>query len=290
MIAFVGSVFSPAYAAARARAPEPGQTDPLAFCALNVAFTSPEGGAWVMHEGLVADRRRDTLALGASTLHANTDGLTIALDVPRTRFGGGAGARLRGTVRLDPAFVDGNPVLLAPGQRWFPIAPRARATVRLEAPGGRFDGHGYHDANAGDAPLEAAFDAWQWLRWPTADGACVRYRGALSGGGAFETALHWDAAGRRSPLPEAPWRPVRRAFWRVPRALPADLGARPRVKTLLDAPFYTRSLVLGADGRPAVHESVDLKRFRRPWVRGLLGWRTHLEPVAAAPARLEVTP
>jgi carotenoid 1,2-hydratase len=280
----VGSVFSPTYASARARGP----ADPLAFCALNVAFTGPAGGAWVMHEGLVADRRRDILRLGSSTLRATADGLEVELDVPRTRFGGGAGAALSGQVRLSPAFVDGAPVDLAPGQPWFPVAPRARASVALETPGGRFDGHGYHDANAGDAPLETAFDRWQWLRWPTADGAGVRYRGDLAGGGTFETALAWDAAGRRTVLPASGWRPVRRAFWRVPRDLPGDLGAGPRVQTLLDAPFYTRSLVHSAVGAPALHESVDLTRFRRPWVRGLLGWRTRTEPTPRGPLPLSL--
>jgi carotenoid 1,2-hydratase len=47
-------------------------------------------------------------------------------------------------------------------------------------------------------------------------------------------------------------------------------------RTLEDTPFYARSLVrkrlLGSNAL-AVHESLDLDRFRQPWVQCLLPFR-----------------
>lgn len=274
----MGSVFSPAYAAARARGP----ASPLDFCAVNVALHGPGGDAWVMHEGLAAARERDTLALGASSITATPDGLSIELNVPRTRFFGRADTRaVKGRIRLSGLVFDGEPVTLAPGQTWSPVCPKARISVDLQDPALRFEGTAYHDANTGDAPLERAFERWQWLRWATPDAASVRYAGERADGSHFDHGLTWDATGRRSTLPDVEWHHAPRPLWGVRRALPADLGTAPRLRTLLDAPFYNRTLVTAGDAR-AMHESVDLARFRRPFTQYLLGFKTHRE-VARAP-------
>jgi carotenoid 1,2-hydratase len=52
-------------------------------------------------------------------------------------------------------------------------------------------------------------------------------------------------------------------------------GAR-IVRTLEDAPFYSRSLLdtrLLGSSAPAIHESLDLDRFRARWVQCLLPFR-----------------
>jgi carotenoid 1,2-hydratase len=263
-------VFSPAYAAARARGP----ASPLHFCAVNVALHGPGADAWVMHEGLSPTRERDLLALGESTMRVTPDGLDIELNVPRTRFFGRADTRaVKGRIRLTGLVIDGDPVALAPGQRWSPVCPKARVSVDLQDPALRFEGTAYHDANTGDAPLERAFERWQWLRWSTPDAASVRYAGERADGGRFDHGLTWDAAGRRTALPDVEWHRAARPLWGVPRALPADLGERPHLRTLLDAPFYNRTLVTAGDAR-AMHESVDLARFRRPFTQYLLGFKT----------------
>ena len=65
--------------------------------------------------------------------------------------------------------------------------------------------------------------------------------------------------------------------WRVPRRTRADAGHGARVvQTLEDAPFYSRSLLdtrLLGRVAPAIHESLDLDRFRSRWVQCLLPFR-----------------
>ena len=235
-----------------------------------------------MREGLRPAATRDRLALGDSDLTADADALTVTLDTPRTRFFGRPSRdRLRGRIVLHPAFVDGAPVPLATGHAWFPVAPCARVEVELQTPALRFSGTGYHDANTGDAPLEHAFERWQWLRWGDRDGARVRYAGLRADGTSFDHGLDWDRAGRRHEASPVPWNASASSRWGIRRDVPADLcrdpETAPRLRTLLDAPFYNRTLVESPTGIRAIHESVDLVRFRTRWVRALLGFRTHTE-------------
>lgn len=278
VIAFLGSVFSPTYAGASAAAASPGERpDPLAHCALNVALESPEGTAWVQCEGLPATRTADRLMLGDSVISAWPGGLEIDLRVPVTRFFGRPGEMLEGRVTLHPAFTDGAGLLLAPGQPWHPVVPRGHAQVSLTRGGGapiRFEGAAYHDANLGDAPLAQAFRRWAWARWPTAEGgARVAYRGERADGGRFDVSLAWDAAGRRRTLDPGAWRLLWPTGWGLSRPAPAEAltEADGLPRTLLDAPFYVRTLLPGG----GVNESVDLLRFNTKWVRHLLGYRTH---------------
>lgn len=65
--------------------------------------------------------------------------------------------------------------------------------------------------------------------------------------------------------------------WGVRRNTRADAeyGARV-IDTLENAPFYSRSLLethLGGVSRPAIHESLNLDRFRSRWVQCLLPFR-----------------
>ena len=67
-----------------------------------------------------------------------------------------------------------------------------------------------------------------------------------------------------------------RAGWGVARTTRADAGGASLVRTLVDAPFYARSLVASCTLRErvtAVHESLSLDRFNAPWVRALLPFR-----------------
>ena len=85
IIAFIGSVFSPYYAWARAR----GTGDPLNHCAVNVALYGRDRKRWAMTErgrGHVG-RASSSLAIGPSLLTWDGDALTI-----RHRRGDGAGA------------------------------------------------------------------------------------------------------------------------------------------------------------------------------------------------------
>ena len=66
-------------------------------------------------------------------------------------------------------------------------------------------------------------------------------------------------------------------MWGVGRGTRSEDPTSARVvKTLLDAPFYARSVIatrlLGQDVQ-AIHESVSLDRFRNPIIQTFLPWR-----------------
>ena len=57
----------------------------------------------------------------------------------------------------------------------------------------------------------------------------------------------------------------------------ADAGFRPRQRlAMLEAPFYSRSVVetqLNGELSQGVHEMLDLRRFRQPWLKPMLALR-----------------
>ena len=279
LIAFIGSVFSPYYAWARRR----GDPTPLNHCALNVALYGPRASRWSMTERGFARVARETsvLGIGPSSLRWIDDGMTIDIDevcapIPR---------RIRGRIRLLPsALGDRSFTLDASGRhRWTPFAPCARIDVRLEEPALRWSGIAYFDSNSGAEPLEDAFQHWTWSRASVPGGTVVLYDIQARCGAptadvpARALALHFgpDASARAIEPPPEVRLPT--TGWRVARRTRADPGYRARViRTLEDAPFYSRSLLdtrlLGSDA-PAIHESLDLDRFRARWVQCLLPFR-----------------
>lgn len=272
VIGFVGSVFSPYYALARARGG--GAADPENHVALNVALYGPRS-AWAMTErgrrALV--RTADRFVVGPSSLAWDGTALTVRFDersapIPR---------RLAGTIRLLPEAVGAEGFVLdqAGMHRWTPLAPRARVEVRLEAPALAWSGHGYLDTNAGDEPLERGFSRWDWARAESGGQAAILYDALRRDGSRLALALRARAGGtlERVDLPQAtPLRPT--PLWRIRRAAH---GEAPRlVATLEDTPFYARSCVrmrLFGDEAAAVHESLDLDRFSTRWVKALLPFR-----------------
>ncbi len=276
----LGSVFSPYYARARAAGP----ADPLDHAAMNVALYRRGSRVWSLNERGRREVHRDaaSLTLGASTVRWERDALVVSLHerttpfLPARVFGD---ARVVGTVRLCPrARVDVAHALDREGlHRWWPVAPLARVEVELAEPRLRWSGHGYHDANAGDGPLEETFLAWDWARAATPDGAAIVYDAVTLDGRRAPHARRVTLDGRVEPL-EAPVRaPLAPTAWGLARATRADQGRARVQRTLEDTPFYARSVLstrlLGHDV-PAVHESLDLARFARPWVQALLPFRT----------------
>ncbi len=154
----LGSVFSPFYAKARAAG---APVDPLDHCALNVALYTPRGKVWSLDE---RDRSRvhrtaSSLTLGASTVSWEGDALVFRIHERTTPF---LTARplgdspVVGVVRVhprvridDPYALDGDGAHL-----WWSAAPLCRVEVDFDEPALRWKGDGYHDANAGDGPLE----------------------------------------------------------------------------------------------------------------------------------------
>lgn len=268
LIAMLGSVFSPGYARARKRGP----TDPLEFCAINIAVYGARK-RWVMTEHADVERSAEHLRIGGTTVRYEGADLLVEFDERCSPFGGA----LTGSVRVTP-IVAGNLChqLDAAGRhRWWPIAPIARATVDLGDV--QFEGQAYHDINAGDRPLEVDFRYWDWSRG--ADGT-VLYDVIQRDGPPIQFGVRFTPDGAE-PVDCATAVDLKPGGWGVRRgtrsAVPIAL-----LKTLEDTPFYTRSWLRRdtADGPVHVmHESLDLDRFDRAWVRFLLpfkmrgGWR-----------------
>lgn len=295
VIAFIGSVFSPYYARARARQPGADAGD---YCAFNVALYSTGDASkaprrWSMTErGRAAvARSAQRLAIGRSSLGADRAGLVLQIDETTCPWP----SPLRGTIRLRPAaFASTVHRLDANGRhRWQPLAPQAPVEVDFEQPALHWRGHGYFDTNDGDEPLEDAFDGWHWSRTVGADhaaGTVVHYDVAPRAGGRHVIALRYEADGQCRRLEPSLLQPLDPTGWRLARAVRSEAGGAPSaprlMRTLEDTPFYSRSLVaVRAEGRHcmAMHESLSLARFRAPWVRWLLPFRMPRHPHGPPP-------
>lgn len=273
VIAFIGSVFSPYYAAARRR----GATDPRAHCAINVALYGEGGHRWAMTERSAAalTRTATTLQIGPSSMTADANGLTLHINEVTVPWP----SRIRGTITLR-APLHGHHVEsldVAGRHRWRPIAPHARVEVRLTQPERSWSGHGYFDSNAGDAPLERDFREWHWSRANAGDASLVLYDVARRDGSALALCLRCAADGSVTPIEAPPNVTLPPSRWGITRTTHADTQDSARVVQVLeDGPFYARAVLASQlHGRPvvAVHESLSLDRFRARWVQALLPFR-----------------
>ncbi len=266
----LGSVFSPYYAWA-------GRTDPLDHCALNVAFYGAAGHRWALTERGRRSVSRDAvrLSIGPSSIGWEGDALVVRID--ETTFP--VPSRLRGTVRLHPLLrADHVELLDGPARhRWWPVAPLARVEVEMERPALRWSGAGYHDANAGEEPLETGFAEWDWSRGALGDEAAVLYDLRRRDGSERALALRFRTDGRVEHLEPLPRAALPRTRWRIRRRTQSEAGHAARVRqTLEDTPFYARSVVetqLLGRTVTTMHESLDLDRFSANWVRLLLPFR-----------------
>lgn len=187
-------------------------------------------------------------------------------------------SRVRGTITLTPEAMTGVEARLTPdgSHIWRPFAPIARVKVDLTQ-GHRWEGHGYWDANFGTAALEADFRFWTWGRFPLQDRTVCFYDATRRDGSTLELGVEVDRRGEVHEIKPPPLTPFRRSLWAVRRETRADPGFHPGQKmSLLDAPFYSRSLVetrIGGETSVGVHEALDLVRYRQPWLKPMIAVR-----------------
>jgi carotenoid 1,2-hydratase len=233
---------------------------------------------WALTERGRGDLERSAAALrlGPSSLSWEADALTFRIDEVTAPLP----SRIRGQVRLYPTAIAACLLALdAEGRHhWQPIAPRAQVEVELDQPGLRWTGVGYLDSNRGDAPIEQAFKGWHWSRSCLAGGdTVVLYDVARRAGDECNLALRFDARGGCHDFAAPPRVSLPRTLWGIARATRAEVGkSAPVIQTMEDTPFYARSMLstrLFGEPVTAVHESLDLDRFRTPWVRALLPFR-----------------
>ena len=270
VIAFIGSVFSPYYFAARRR----GLGDPLNHCSINVALYGRKR-AWAMTERGRAAVARDaaSFTVGPSSLAWDGACLTIKFDEITVPIP----TRLRGTVRVHAeALASESFAIDAAGRHiWRPVAPRARIEAELQSPALRWSGDGYFDSNSGSEPLEKAFASWHWSRASLARGAAVLYETQPLQGPPVSLALRFGADGRAASFAPPPLAPLPGTLWRIRRQTRSEAPAT-ALSTLEDTPFYARSkLSAHLLGEPvtAMHESLSLTRFKTRLVQGMLPFR-----------------
>jgi carotenoid 1,2-hydratase len=271
VIAMIGNPFSPWYARAR----EQGPASPLAFSAMNVCVYGPRSRMWALTERHLDAGSRDGrgVSMGASRMEWVESSLVVRLDevsTPRKR-------PIRGRLRFEPLLHANASVWLDAQHRhtWWPVAPRGRIIVDLEEPRLRFTGTGYHDANAGEIPLEHTFSRWSWSRGDWNERVLVTYDVVERDGALRARAWMVGDAGDLTPI-DAPRVTLPPSRWfRVGRDGRSEAGVRV-LRELEDTPFYARALVqtrLHGQDVAAMHETVSFDRFRARWVRALLGYR-----------------
>ncbi len=244
---------------------------------MNVVLYQRRGGRWAMTER-GADRLSRTakhLQIGNSVMQWENGTLTAEIDeisVPVPR-------RIRGRLTLSPLAVHTKQFNLdtAGRHRWQPIAPMARIKIEFQNPNLSWQGNAYFDSNDGDAPLATDFMSWQWSRANGKSAATIFYSAKRRDGTCLLLGLEAQADGRLEHVRPPAEQPLPNTVWRVARSTHSDTGYKPMVlKTLEDAPFYNRSIIRAqANGKifDAVHESLDLNRFGKPWVKLLLPFR-----------------
>ena len=271
IIAFLGSVFSPYYAWAR----RGGGGDPMNHCSVHVSLHGPRGNRWAFTERgrKAVEREAHWLRIGPSALTWTGTSLRIDID----EWTAYAPTRIRGSVTVHPAALTQHVVQLdaAGRHRWRPLAPRSRVVVSLLHPEARWTGDGYFDTNAGDAPLEHDFSHWHWSCARLRQGSAILYDVTRRDGTRLPVSLGIDLAGTVTEHPAPPVVALAPTRWRVPRETRTD-GAARVTRTLLDSPFYARSvLATQMLGEPAVavHESLSMDRFSAGWVQAMLPFR-----------------
>ena len=167
---------------------------------------------------------------------------------------------------------------------WRPFAPTARIDVDL-GKGWQWSGPGYFDPNFGTRARDPDLDSGTWGRFPVEDGSVCFYDAVRRDGSDLAVGVGFAADGSRIDVEMPPKGRVSRSLWAVRRETRADDGFRPhQTKSMLDAPFYTRSVVrtkINGHETEGVHEALDLNRFRGPWLMPMLavrvprraGWR-----------------
>jgi len=187
-------------------------------------------------------------------------------------------SRVRGQITVTPSAITDRELLLDPKGThvWRPFAPTSRIEVDL-GPGWQFTGHGYFDANFGTRALEQDFSFWTWGRFPLHDGSACFYDATRRDGTELAVGVQFAHDGSVQDIAVPPRAPFKRSLWQVRRETRADPGHTPRqVKAMLDAPFYSRSVVqtrINGELTTGVHEALDLNRFSNPLLKPMLALR-----------------
>ena len=270
VIFLLGSLFSPRYVARR-------RALPLEHCAVNFAlYVGGKRRQWVLTEYPTATQSGGVLSIGRSSFRVGSDG-TVEIEV-RERLAP-VGGETRAQIVLRPTAPGLGEVPLLPDRShtWEPRAPRCQAELRLPLLGQALQGHGYHDANAGESPLGSTLPSWSWTRVHAPDQTAIDFRLPDGERLTVRSGLHGTSL-LRGPAP-APGEMATSWGLRVPRTLSAG-GLEVLAPDLVESsPFYARQVGRAGDLH-AIGEVADFRRFRSPLVRWMAHFRTRVERAA----------
>ncbi|MFP7672402.1 carotenoid 1,2-hydratase [Marivita sp. S0852] len=270
VIGFIGSVFSPWYRWS-------GRKNPEDHVCINVATYGPGGRFTMTDRGQPALRQTtDSFTVGPSSMQWIDGKLIIEVNEVSSPP---IISRVRGTITVTPSAITQVELpLTADGAHiWRPFGPVSDISVDLEAPGWQWDGHGYFDANFGTRALEEDFSFWTWGRYPARKGSTCFYDATRLDGSKLGSGFHFERDGTASEIDLPPLLGFKRSLWAVRRETRGDDGTQPKqIMSMLDAPFYSRSMVetkLDGETSIGVHEALDLARFRSPLLKPMLAVR-----------------
>jgi carotenoid 1,2-hydratase len=272
VIAFVGSVFSPYYAAAR----KCGRADPDNFCALNVALYSRRHKRWCMTERSARHNAREAgrFVIGPSQLSWDGSALTIRIK----EVGMPVPHKISGQIRIEPLqlFNFSTPLDSQKKHRWGPIAPSAKIEVKLSEPAQNWSGMAYLDSNEGDEPIENAFHEWDWSRSLMQNGStAVLYDMQYRNRSQEMLALLFSPKGEVTSFEPPARKVLPPTAWRVSRGIRSSSAVEIH-EQLEDTPFYQRAILkseLLGEPVTSFHESLSIPRLVSPVVRAMLPWR-----------------
>jgi carotenoid 1,2-hydratase len=271
-IFMLGSLFSPRYAARASRGARP-----LQHCAVNFALY--QGGVrrqWVLSEYARAEASAGELRIGDSRLCYREDGTVELFIRARTQP---LGTMTKASLSLRPEGQSLGSQVLVPGlsHTWTPLALRAKATLRLPMLDKTLEGVGYHDGNAGDAPLGGGLPGWTWARVHGPTSTDVQYwlpsGNQLRAHGTAETSSLERGQGVALPSARTGW------GLKVPTLLDAGPVRLAPLRLLESSPFYAR-LEASTASVHALAEVADFRRFHSPLIRWMAHFRTRVERAA----------
>ena len=258
-------MFSPYYYWAGRRAPRN-------HCSINVGLYGADHYRWTMTErsANALKTTADSYELGPSSAH--WDGTSMIIDIDE--FSVPFPRKVQGRVKVTPHFLTERHYQLDTEGRhfWQPFGPLGRIEVEMTKPALRFAGDGYFDSNWGSEPLEAGFSVWDWSRGHHGKQATILYDAIRRDESNYCLGLTFNEDGSVREFAPPGRATMAPGFWRLPRSIRSD-GPAKVLRTFEDSPFYCRSLVehqLHGQTRHAMHESLSLNVFRKPWLKCML--------------------
>ena len=273
IIAFIGSVFSPWYKWSGRKQPQNNVCLNIATYGKKSRFTMTDRG----RSALIQEPHKLTIGPSSLTWDQSKKELIININevssLPLV-------SKLKGTITLKPSGITNVelPLTKEGTHIWRPFAPTADIEVNLNKTEWQWKGHGYFDANFGTRALEQDFDYWTWGRFPVGTGTSCFYDLELRNKEKYQFEYHFESDGIAKDITNAPKNiKFSKSLWGIKRQTRCDSRSKPKqVKSLLDAPFYSRATVstsIKGKSTIGVFEALDLKRFRNPLLMFMLAVR-----------------